>query len=119
MRGAASGTECRVPGCRTSSYATRVYRTILANRLTQVGQLSLQRAQLPGLSQLVLSWTQRLDMTVYFERFRLLVARSTAVWVVLILACSGVSTPPPFLPTEPRYPQSVGQETAVVTRENR
>jgi hypothetical protein len=79
----------------------RVYRTILANRLSQLGHLSLQRAQLPGVSQLALSWTQGLDMTVYFERFRLLVAHSTAVWVVLILACSGVSTPPPSLSTEP------------------
>lgn len=39
-------------------------------------------------------------MTVYFRRFQSIVANSSAVWAVLILACSGASTPSPSLPTE-------------------
>ena len=61
-----------------------------------------------------LSGTPGLDLTVNLRRFKPLVAKTFAVWAVLILACSGASTPSPPLPTE--LPTAVNIPTSTPTQ---
>ena len=53
-------------------------------------------------------------MSIYRRRFRPLVANSSAVWALLILACSAASTPSPSLPTE--FPTKATMPTSTPTQ---